>query len=259
MTKARPRTEAQWLASQAPYEMLRHLQQHCTVTRAPGGRRRLKLFCCACCRQVWHLFGDERSRQAVEVAERFCDGRARKDELTAAWRAAQAAARQAANAFQAPPHPQPGSPEFAARLRAQSTASAAEWTACSTCAVQAAQIVSMTLENAHRVAVDPTWVGMPVQPALAVTQAGFLRDLFTPFRSPPAPDPAWLRWDGGTVAQMAQTIHADRAFERLPVLADALEEAGCADAALLGHLRGPGPHVRGCWAVDLLRQGKAET
>jgi hypothetical protein len=43
---------------------------------------------------------------------------------------------------------------------------------------------------------------------------------------------------------------------RLAVLADALEDAGCADADLLGHLRGPGPHVRGCWAVDLLL-GKA--
>ncbi len=39
---------------------------------------------------------------------------------------------------------------------------------------------------------------------------------------------------------------------RLPVLADALEDAGCADAELLGHLRGPGPHVRGCWAVDMI-------
>ena len=43
-----------------------------------------------------------------------------------------------------------------------------------------------------------------------------------------------------------------RAFERLPILADALEEAGCTDAAILGHLRGPGPHVRGCWVIDLL-------
>ena len=55
-----------------------------------------------------------------------------------------------------------------------------------------------------------------------------------------------------TVVQLAQSIYDDRAFDRLPILADALEEAGCTDAAILDHCRGPGPHVRGCWAVDLL-------
>jgi hypothetical protein len=51
---------------------------------------------------------------------------------------------------------------------------------------------------------------------------------------------------------MAQAIYEGRRFADLPVLADALEDAGCADAALLGHCRGPGEHVRGCWVVDLL-------
>jgi hypothetical protein len=61
-----------------------------------------------------------------------------------------------------------------------------------------------------------------------------------------------LAWQGGLVVSMAR--HADESgdYGGLPVLADALEEAGCTDADLLGHLRGPGPHVRGCWAVDLL-------
>jgi hypothetical protein len=60
---------------------------------------------------------------------------------------------------------------------------------------------------------------------------------------------SWLAWDGGTVAKLAQGIYDGRAFDRLPIHADALEEAGCADADLLGHLRGPGPHVRGGWAT----------
>jgi hypothetical protein len=55
-----------------------------------------------------------------------------------------------------------------------------------------------------------------------------------------------------TVKQLADTIYTDRAFDRLPILADALEEAGCTDAAIVGHCRGPGPHVRGCWVVDLI-------
>ena len=57
---------------------------------------------------------------------------------------------------------------------------------------------------------------------------------------------------GGTISNLAQSIYTDRAFERMPILADALEEAGCNDAAILGHCRGPGPHVRGCWVVDFL-------
>jgi hypothetical protein len=62
-------------------------------------------------------------------------------------------------------------------------------------------------------------------------------------------DPACVT---STAKRLAETIYADRAFDRLPILADALEEAGCTDADILSHCRGPGPHVRGCWAVDLL-------
>jgi hypothetical protein len=64
--------------------------------------------------------------------------------------------------------------------------------------------------------------------------------------------PAWLAWNGGTVPRLAEAIYREEAFDRLPILADALEEAGCTDAGLLGHLRGPGPHVRGCFVLDLL-------
>ena len=52
--------------------------------------------------------------------------------------------------------------------------------------------------------------------------------------------------------KLARTIYDDRRFDLLPILADALEEAGCGDAEILAHCRGPGPHVRGCWAVDLV-------
>ena len=61
-----------------------------------------------------------------------------------------------------------------------------------------------------------------------------------------------LAWGSGIVQRLAQAIHEDRAFDRLPILGDALEDAGCLDAELLSHLRSPGPHVRGCWAVDLI-------
>jgi hypothetical protein len=72
-----------------------------------------------------------------------------------------------------------------------------------------------------------------------------------PFR-PVALDPAYLTRDGGTIPRLAQAIYDDRAFDRLPILADALEEAGCTNADILDHCRQPGPHVLGCWVVDLL-------
>jgi hypothetical protein len=63
---------------------------------------------------------------------------------------------------------------------------------------------------------------------------------------------AWRTWHGGLVVSMAQRIYDCRDFTEMPVLADALEEAGCTDADILGHCRSGGEHVRGCWVVDLL-------
>jgi hypothetical protein len=78
---------------------------------------------------------------------------------------------------------------------------------------------------------------------------GLLRCIFAnPFR-PVALDPTWL---SSTVKALAQSIYTDRNFEVMPILADALEEAGCSSEDILSHCRGPGEHVRGCWAVDLL-------
>jgi hypothetical protein len=80
-------------------------------------------------------------------------------------------------------------------------------------------------------------------------QAALLRDIFgNPFR-PVSVEPMWL---SSTVQAMAASIYAERAFDRMPILADALEEAGCDNADILNHCRGPGPHVLGCWVVDLL-------
>jgi hypothetical protein len=78
------------------------------------------------------------------------------------------------------------------------------------------------------------------------------RDIFgNPYRSVTI-DPGWLAWNGGTVPKLARTVYDDWAFDRLPILADALEDAGCSDPEVLAHCRQPGEHARGCWAVDLL-------
>jgi hypothetical protein len=84
-------------------------------------------------------------------------------------------------------------------------------------------------------------------------QCDSLRDLFgpLPFR-PVRLKPAWLVWESGIVPMLAQAANDERAFDRLPLLADALEEAGCPNADILSHLRGPGPHVCGCWSLALI-------
>ncbi len=80
-----------------------------------------------------------------------------------------------------------------------------------------------------------------------------------PFVSPTAAHPVWLAWNGGTVRALARGVYEDRALPEgildvtgLALLADALEDAGCDRGEILEHLRGPGPHVRGCWVIDSL-------
>jgi hypothetical protein len=80
-------------------------------------------------------------------------------------------------------------------------------------------------------------------------QAALIRDIFGDPFPPPAFDPAWRTPD---VTALATSIDDDRAFDRMPTLADALEKAGCHDPVILSHCRGLGAHVRGCWALDLI-------
>ena len=89
----------------------------------------------------------------------------------------------------------------------------------------------------------------PAWEAERQAQARLLKELFgNPFR-PVAFAPSWR---SETAVALASAIYAERGFDRLPVLADALEEVGCDHPDVLAHCRGPGPHVRGCWVVDLV-------
>jgi len=83
-------------------------------------------------------------------------------------------------------------------------------------------------------------------------QAQLVADIFgNPFRClTVAPD--WTARLGDVVLRLARVIYADRDFALLPILADALEEAGCTEASIVDHCRGPEPHARGCWVVDLI-------
>jgi hypothetical protein len=225
-------TEAEWLACTDPLKMLPFLRES-----GKASDRKLRLFACGCCRSLCHLLTDERSQRAVEVAERYADGAATGEDLAAALEAA----------AKAPPW------YAAARATAwvaNGAAWDAAWNAYAATKNTARAAAAATLNTATAAAWDATSDAALV---------ALLRDHFgNPFR-PVSVDPAWLSWRGGTVPRLAQAAYEHRHLPeghldpaRLAVLADALEEAGCQDPDILGHLRGPGPHVRGCWAVDIL-------
>ena len=82
-----------------------------------------------------------------------------------------------------------------------------------------------------------------------IVHLSILRDIFgNPFR----PITFNLSWLTSTVVSLANGIYQDKAFDRMPIVADALQDAGCDNEEILQHCRGPGPHVRGCWAVGLI-------
>ena len=122
----------------------------------------------------------------------------------------------------------------------------------------------------HAVANDLAWNAALFAVARATPVGGataILLDIFeNPFCPPSPVAPHVLAWNNGTVVRLAEAAYEERMLpegtlnaQRLSVLADALLDAGCTDAVLLDHLRGPGPHLRGCWAVDHLlgREGRA--
>jgi hypothetical protein len=85
-----------------------------------------------------------------------------------------------------------------------------------------------------------------------MAQCDIIRDVFGNAARPVTLEPAWLTRNAAAVEKLAQAIYVERAFGRLPELADALEKSGCHNERILSHCRSQGEHVRGCWAIDLL-------
>lgn len=244
-------TEQEWLQGEDLEAMLRHLNDKVS-------ERKFRLTECAFLRRFWHLLTDERNRRAVEAAEQFADGTISREGLRAAEAHAQAAYHDLRHAYFA----DRGSP----RSFWGGVVSAAQHTASSFYDMPDLFAHAETPER-FRAMSNLIWIGTAAYPigvkvsnrkghnaikAEHAAQAVLLRDLFgNPFH-PATIQPSWLVWNDGTIPKMAQAIYNDRAFDRLPVLADALEDAGCQDADILGHCRQPGPHVLGCWLIDLL-------
>jgi hypothetical protein len=235
-------TNREWLSCSDPQLMLK-------VLRGSGNDddRKWRLFAVACSRRVWPRLSKGVHR-LVEVAERLADGSADRKELERAARAPGALSGWNWNL------------DLLHWLRFRRVLQGAA--PVQHVSEAAALLVTGERESGVEELLPALWwsVKRGRRGAERRGQCGLLRCIFgNPFRAAPASDPDWFTWDGGLVAKLAEAAYAERQppsgvldNARLMVLADALEEAGCADAELLWHLRDGGPHVRGCHAVDLL-------
>jgi hypothetical protein len=214
--------EVEWLACQDARPMLDHLIQQTSD-------RKFRLFAVACCRRIWDLITDQTARTCVEVAERYAEGEANKEELGAARRAV-------SEAFRRMPYGKRRSLEKVLGAARSAT-------------------LDQPWDAARQASWDSAWASVRGGPNDANERRAHVDLVWEVFGNPfshrslSSVGHSWLTHE---VFRQAQTVYAEKAFDRLPALADTLEKTGCTDQALLAHFRSPGPHVWGCWALDLL-------
>lgn len=213
-------TEAEWVKCGDPDRMFRHARHY------HPDERKCRLFATHCCRRIWDRLTDARCRAALKVCELYTEGEASAAEL--------ATAEAAANAVFV---------EFDDRDGLETAASAVT----AACAIE--DVPTLAGQAARETA---ALAGSPIQRRVERKwQSRLLRDLFgpLPFR-PVVAHPTWLT---STVLMLAGQMYASREFGAMPILADALQDAGCDSDDILNHCRDTTvPHARVCWAVDLL-------
>jgi hypothetical protein len=222
----RPMTEAEWLACVDSSAMLNFwygtVSDFDTYSTRPMCERKLRLFAVSCCRNVWDHF-NKTLQQVIGTGEDYADSRVTEQ---VAAEAVDVALSEGGGDIDS----------------IDEASSSAFYTAHPT--VEPDDMLQM----ADGVAYYTRITGRGSD-----TQAHLARDILgNPFR-PVTFDSAWRT---ATVTSLAEAIYEERAFDRMPILADALEDAGCTSADILNHCREPGVHVRGCWVVDLVL-GKA--
>ncbi len=224
-------TEAQWLECKSiTLPVMRAMRKH-------GSDRKFYLAAAASLRQIEHLLTDPRSRAVIEVVERFADGQASVGDMKAAE------ALAAAADFCGPPM-QATKEDMKRQYAGMAAMHAATPPAEAPVPRRGTRGIWVSMYGAID---NATNAGNPRE--TRPRHAAILRDILgNPFR-PVTVDPAWKT---SNVLGLAQAIYEERAFDRMPILADALEEAGCQNESLLSHCRLGGEHVRGCWVVDLL-------
>ncbi len=180
-----------------------------------ASERKRRLFTIACCRRIWNRM-DEPSRIAVEVSERYADHHATHVDLSS-----QQDYLEILEGID-------GWASEAAFLALRRPAPIAEVSAAALLSIEEPQLKNEERRN----------------------QVALLRDILgNPFRPLPF-DRAWLHWNDQCVVRLARSIYDSHTFGDLPILADALAEAGCTQESILEHCRAPGLHARGCWVVD---------
>ena len=199
--------------------------------------RKARLFICACCRRIWHLFTAE-VQAALVTVENYADGLADREQLRGALRLVQKARSTA------PPDSKWEKALTAACKAASEKLTDGPWSA-------AWDTIHAAVSGARSGQTPNMEESAVLLRRACAARCDLLRDLVSPFRTIRL-EPAWLTWNDACVVKLAQAIYEEHRFADLPILADALADAGCTDPILLEHCRGPGPHVRGCVVLDLL-------
>jgi hypothetical protein len=255
-------TEAEWLSCEEPGKMLEFLHRRTNA-------RKVRLFAVACCRRLWNLL-DDRSRNGVEAAEQYADMQINPERFQASLVAATDAWDDAATlAHQIMDERGSGDDRANAAIHAADAAYRAMsmWSDANKLSLSgddqileyiiSRMIEASFLEKASEVdrglcTDHDLWAGHQISEWKVL--GSIIHDLVgNPFHLTRIAS-EWLSWNDGTVVKLAQSIYDARAFDRLPILADALEDAHCANADILAHCRQPGLHVRGCWVIDLLTE-----
>jgi len=264
-------TDTEWLASPDPDCLLASLGSRLS-------ERKLRLFVCACSRRAWDLLG-KGGRKAVRAAEAWADGHldvATLQRVTATAQREEAAARQAADRKW---WAATGVAPVLARLGAlaavltdpdargpRDTAAALAIRSLEPCAPDRLLYLTGVGPDGVRFRHRPRAHGDPdkleerqaVRRATAAVQDAWWTerqaqaDLLRCLIRGGEPAEFQSRWRTIDAVGLARSIFDEAAFERLPILADALMDAGCADERVIGHCRSGGPHTRGCWVVDLV-------
>jgi hypothetical protein len=242
-------TEAEWKCCTDPTGMLEFL-----LGRVSD--RKLRLYLCGGCRHLTHLFFRPESLAAVEVAERFADGQATLEELhRAEWSAEEPTFGYEFDkgAFS---EDDPYKTSVVPRLiemgvLSYSALSRGDWQVEETVRRRLIAAASLAEYCAERSPIKNDW-GLRHFSEVCWPGRWLFDCVFgNPF-TPVTINSHWLTKNDSTVARMAQAIYEERTFDHLPILADALEDAGCDNADFLAHCRQPGEHARGCWVVDLI-------
>jgi hypothetical protein len=271
-------TEADWLACEDPIAMIEFLRgspvgedrvswgknSHEIHLPQRGNDRRFRLFACWCCRRIWRHIPEPVNHAAVVAVEELLEGRMSSDKAWAALCASSSVehteqGRRSEPGYWAVKHLGRGFYKMTAGASALLIASSVICMMDADYGPSAKHAFDCSYYPGGGVFLTPFRWPLPMPTAIRSEcsyQVATLRDVFgNPFR-PVAIDPAWRT---ATVLSLAQRGYDDRDLpaghldpDCLAILSDALEDAGCADATLLRHLRSSDPHVRGCWALDLI-------